>query len=236
MKKVLSGFALAALAIGVTNAAHADLYYGVGYAESFGTAAVEEPFKEITTSTETNVTGSSTAYSDSNYEVGNSGITAMVGFPVKNNFAIETRYTYVPDAVTYDIKTGGDALVLVGEGEEESLEVAPFTETADYKASVHKFGLHGVYRHSLNSFLYVKGGAGITYTVYDSKGVYVRTINGEEDARLVNIRPKKFKEQRAELEASLGFGVRLSSCCNIELEYNSSQYQESATASLVWRY
>lgn len=234
MKFALSSLAVATLTIGAATAANAELYYGLGYTHNFESEGLKNSFDEVEIRSTEYLDGRGVYDSHSfNFETGK-GVTATVGFPVKNNFAIEARYTYIADAI--DSKLEINSTQPVYNEETGGIDIYDVKETFDFNADAHKFGVHGVYRHSLNEYVYAKGGVGITHTMYEQGGKYTQYLNNEVQNVEINMKPKKFKEARTELEASLGIGVRLSSCCNLELEYNSSAHNDSATASVVWRF
>lgn len=239
-KSSFSRLALTALALSaVSGVANAKLYYGLGYTHNLESPRGEQFFIDAVRGI-TDEAKTERLYIDHQYNhESKGGVTGFVGIPIKSNFAIEARYSMfnnwidhsfaMQEQATRDVLDENDEVV----GVEEGISDVRY----DFTTKGQKFGLHGVYRHSLNSFLYVKGGIGVTHTMTEGlRGNLTHTFNDEVISAKNNQIYKGYKDSRTDLEGSLGLGVRMTSCCNFEIEYNSSQYQETATASIVWQF
>lgn len=248
MKIKLTQMALCVAATTAFGATNAQIYYGLGYTQNSKSDAADTVFRAhaLNLGVVESLKAETTALDgmEYGYET-NNGITAMVGFPIKNNFSIEARYTYFKDWIDAKYAVTGKRLVEVEaeeEGGESSLYETDFRQQEQYQADAHKIGLHGVYRHSLNSVVYAKGAVGITYTTSDLKGTYTTMEGGEtvsvdsKDMKSMTGIGSKVERDQTNIEATIGIGFRITSRCNVELDYNTSKDQESATAQLVWRW
>lgn len=218
--------------------AQAESYYGLGYTQNFKNDRVEAVMRSHLVSETLESTIPITGVDFQNNK--NYGVTGVFGIPVKGNFAIEARYTYFNDFIDSSYRIDG-----INSSYDEELGEAFVDEIGNetiVRGDAHKFGLHGVYRHSLNSFLYAKGAVGATYTTADLKHTRNTYTNGtlteteQNNLKYATGMGQKFKNNQFDVEATVGIGIRLTSCCNLELDYNSSKYQESATAQVVWHW
>lgn len=246
MKIKFTQIALCVATLSAIGAANADVYYGLGYTQNTKSDRVEAVLRSHLLDQTLAENFSPTGGVGFNYET-NDGITAMIGFPVKNNFAIEARYTYFTNWIDSNTSVSGMELreyEATDEAEAYS-ELIDVDKHSKFQADAHKIGLHGVYRHSLNSFIYAKGAAGVTFTTSDLNGKFTKTSYTEEgetvdveNKDIKNIRAMgiKVKRDQLEVEATVGLGFRITSRINMELDYNASKHQETATAQVVWRW
>jgi hypothetical protein len=227
MNTVSRILALSTLTLGISGFAtvsHAELYYGLGFSQMLDGGEFEEELKndyKVISAYQGYNAGLDKETIDISH---GQGLTATIGFPIKNNLSLETRYSLYKDAVDVKTKISDSD----GYGNSYSFDTAT-------KADAHKFGLHGVYRHSLNEYLYVKGAVGATYTMYDGEVKYKLSskFDGESE---YSERTGKIEREKFSGEGSLGLGLRLTSCCNMELEYNTSKENDTASLSVMWRF
>lgn len=179
------------------------------------------------------------------------GGTITIGRHIKGPFSIEASYTKVKG---HDIAIKGtDSSInyssyeafLTNNGEfevDEEIEaqllkasengVDPAFKT-DLEMEQDIYNVSATYRHQLNNTFYAKAKVGVSYYDLKIKSATTSNIYGNQDVK------KQFNNLNSdeiELVGGVGIGARLSSCCNIEVNYDSTADYQSVQGALVWRF
>lgn len=179
------------------------------------------------------------------------GATFTIGRHIKGPFAIEASYTKVSghevqiqgidSNINYEqfesVLTNNGEIEIDADLEQQLLQAKEnglnqeFTTYIDLDQDI--YNVSATYRHQLNNTFYAKAKVGVSY--YDLKLKRAEQVNlfGRQD---VKDQFKNLNEDQIELVGGVGVGARLSSCCNIEVTYDSTADYQSVQGALVWRF
>lgn len=179
------------------------------------------------------------------------GGTITVGRHIKGPFSIEASYTKVKghdisikgtdSSINYNsyesFLTNNGELEIDEEIEAKLLEASQNGVDPTFKTDLELeqdiFNVSATYRHQLNNTFYAKAKVGVSYYDLKIKSAKTSNIYGNQDVK------KSFNElnrDEIELVGGVGIGARISSCCNIEVNYDSTADYQSVQGALVWRF
>ena len=179
------------------------------------------------------------------------GGTITVGRHIKGPFSIEASYTKVKghdiaikgtdNSINYDsyesFLTNNGELEIDEEIEAKLLQASQNGVDPTFKTDLELeqdiYNVSATYRHQLNNTFYAKAKVGVSYYDLKIKSATTSNIYGSQDAK------KTFNElnrDEIELVGGVGIGARISSCCNIEVNYDSTADYQSVQGALVWRF
>lgn len=179
------------------------------------------------------------------------GGTFTVGRHIKGPFSIEASYTKVKghdisikgtdNSINYSsyesFLTNNGELEIDEEIEAKLLQASQNGVDQTFKTDLELeqdiFNVSATYRHQLNNTFYAKAKVGVSYYDLKVKSATTSNIYGVTDTK------KSFNDlnrDEIELVGGVGIGARISSCCNIEVNYDSTPDYQSVQGALVWRF
>ncbi len=238
MHKIAISTAFAMGSLLATNTQASDWYYGVGGGQ-FEVRNLGD-FKVDTAQLSAKGT----------YDEGVGG-TITIGRHIKGPFSIEASYTKVKghdisikgndSSINYDsyqaFLTNNGQIEIDDEIEAKLIAARENGVSSAFNTEIELeqdiFNLSATYRHQLGNTFYAKAKVGVSYYDLKVKNAKSTTVFGtsENNKMYANL-----NQDEIELVGGVGIGARLSSCCNIEVNYDSTADYQSVQGALVWRF